>query len=299
MDSDGKATYHVVDGKQRLDTIIRFAHGRLRIAADYDDVTLAGKRFRELTNEQKETFWNYSLTVEEMRSVDLALVHEIFVRWNKNVSKLNRQELRHASYAGWLLSTVESDIDTDDFWKVVKVSPRGRSSRMKDAQSVLEMFLLIILREAARGQNQDFLDEMCATYETEADLDFDVDTFRQSVKQTKSYIRAMEDVNACVTAHARTSTHFYTLWGVVAFDADALPAPEGAAERYAAFMTHVDSVRSADDPSAFIADMVGEERAAYVLPGHYAAYSKAAPTHLGPRKARHNALAAALMEGGA
>src|SRR5437867_3424020 len=44
MTSEGKAVYHVVDGKQRLQTILDFVAGKVRIGDDFGDVRLAGKR---------------------------------------------------------------------------------------------------------------------------------------------------------------------------------------------------------------------------------------------------------------
>src|ERR1700690_3849340 len=39
---DGGSTYHVVDGKQRLETILSFVNNKLRIAKDFGDVRLDG-----------------------------------------------------------------------------------------------------------------------------------------------------------------------------------------------------------------------------------------------------------------
>src|ERR1700677_1122365 len=40
----GAVKYFVVDGKQRLETILRFSKGKMRIATDYGDVRLNNKR---------------------------------------------------------------------------------------------------------------------------------------------------------------------------------------------------------------------------------------------------------------
>src|SRR5271154_5285634 len=41
----GKATYHVVDGKQRTQTILDFVTNKLRIASNYGDTRLDGKKW--------------------------------------------------------------------------------------------------------------------------------------------------------------------------------------------------------------------------------------------------------------
>src|SRR5215211_3372499 len=51
-DDLGVATYHVVDGKQRIETVIRFAtQNKLRIPADYGDERLNNKRWKDVFRE--------------------------------------------------------------------------------------------------------------------------------------------------------------------------------------------------------------------------------------------------------
>src|ERR1035437_2265854 len=63
---EGNATYHVVDGKQRLQTILAFAHDKLRIAKTFGDVRLDGKKWADLEGEQelRHRFWNYQQSEE-------------------------------------------------------------------------------------------------------------------------------------------------------------------------------------------------------------------------------------------
>ena len=44
IEDNGKSMYHVVDGKQRLETILLFANNKLRIDKNFGDVALDGKR---------------------------------------------------------------------------------------------------------------------------------------------------------------------------------------------------------------------------------------------------------------
>jgi uncharacterized protein with ParB-like and HNH nuclease domain len=61
IDENGKATYHVVDGKQRTQTILDFVNDRVRIANDFGDIRLTGKKWSDLQGEQglKQLLWNY------------------------------------------------------------------------------------------------------------------------------------------------------------------------------------------------------------------------------------------------
>lgn len=60
----GAATFHVVDGKQRLQTIILFSKDELRAPQEFGDARINNKKFSDLPNVAREAFWNYVLTVE-------------------------------------------------------------------------------------------------------------------------------------------------------------------------------------------------------------------------------------------
>src|SRR6266852_2160368 len=106
----GKATYHVVDGKQRTQTILDFVHDLIRVG-DFGDVRLDGKKWSQLQGEQelKQSFWNYQVTVEMIDVLDGTVVNEVFDRLNRNARKLTRQELRHAQFDGWFISEAEAE----------------------------------------------------------------------------------------------------------------------------------------------------------------------------------------------
>src|ERR1035441_777137 len=106
IDDAGKATYHVVDGKQRTQTILEFASNKLRLASTYGDNRLDGKKWSDLEGEQalKQRFWNYQITVEMIDIVEGTVVNEVFDRLNRNSRKLTAQELRHAKFDGWGIS---------------------------------------------------------------------------------------------------------------------------------------------------------------------------------------------------
>ena len=111
MDDDGRATYHVVDGKQRLQTIIEFTQDRVRIPEDFGDRNLQKKRWKDLARETRERFWNYELIVEMMPNVDEAKIRSTFDRINRNSRRLTPQELRHAKYEGWFIQFVEREAE--------------------------------------------------------------------------------------------------------------------------------------------------------------------------------------------
>ena len=111
IDEGGKSTYHVVDGKQRIKTILDFVNDRIKIAKNFGDIRLNGKRWIDLKGEQdlKQKLWNYQITVEMIDDVEGSVINEVFDRLNRNARRLTPQELRHARFEGWLISEVEAE----------------------------------------------------------------------------------------------------------------------------------------------------------------------------------------------
>jgi uncharacterized protein with ParB-like and HNH nuclease domain len=100
ISAEGKTTYHVVDGKQRTETILDFVNDKLRLARDFGDVRLDGRKWSDLTADVdlRRRFWNYQITVELIDFEDSSLVNQVFDRLNRNARRLTPQELRHARF---------------------------------------------------------------------------------------------------------------------------------------------------------------------------------------------------------
>jgi Protein of unknown function DUF262 len=164
LDDQGNVTYNVVDGKQRLETILMFARDELRISSTFGHSELSGKKFSELSRDYKKVFWNYAMTVEQFEDFEGATVNQIFDRLNRNTHKLTRQELRHAQFEGEFITFVEADAETY-FWSEVGISTKARARRMKDIEFIAELFVLTI--NGIVGSDADDLDEYFGKYDEE------------------------------------------------------------------------------------------------------------------------------------
>ena len=123
--------YNVVDGKQRLSTVLDFYAGKIRINKEFSIVEMRGLKFKDLTEKRQSDFYNYIFMVEQIRSESSVDWGEVFQRVNKNQKKLTDQELRHARFDGWLISEAENEvIQKKDLWKTFGISSTGRAKRM-------------------------------------------------------------------------------------------------------------------------------------------------------------------------
>lgn len=102
-----KGTIEVVDGQQRLTTILKYAQDEFAISDDEDMVYLTpqsvhyrGKRFSKLHRQLKAVFNDYPLTIIYLpRSIELGTKLEIFRRINEGGTPLTAQDIRLAYYS--------------------------------------------------------------------------------------------------------------------------------------------------------------------------------------------------------
>lgn len=139
----GLTKYHVVDGKQRLLTVFEFVNDEFATSADYSDPDYADKYFSQLPGEVKPKFWGYKFTIEYLKTERRKDLNDSFDRLNRNVARLNKQELRHARHAGVFITYV-TQLSDDPFWKDMGISSPSRIRRMLDIEYVSEIFLVVM-----------------------------------------------------------------------------------------------------------------------------------------------------------
>jgi uncharacterized protein with ParB-like and HNH nuclease domain len=288
LDHQGRPTYHVVDGKQRLQTIIHFTHDKLRIADDFADINLQKKKWSQLDQETKKNFWNYVIVTEMLPDVTDASVKNIFERINRNSRKLMPQELRHAKYEGWFINTAEAEAEKQE-WKDLGVVTAARIKRMADVQFISEL-MNVIIRGKIEGFDQDELDEVYAAFEDlNENPNFIEDDFRSQLESSKQYIKEIAALKPELIEFFKAQSHFYTLWGYLTTEKARRLPPADFAPRYLNFLNEVAAsigqLRSDEEPESERQDV--QPNRAVLL---YALNARGASTDLTPRQTRHDVL---------
>ncbi|MGO9200035.1 MAG: DUF262 domain-containing protein [Limisphaerales bacterium] len=292
--NDGRATYEVVDGKQRLETILMFSSNRLAVDSQFSDTRLAGKKWRDLGDAERHLFWNYVLPVEQLDFAgdETSAVNDAFDRLNRNSRKLEAQELRHARFDGWLATTVENECQ-EVIWRTLGVVTNARAKRMKDAQFLSEMFLVLIERQQF-GFDQQQLDEMYAKYDDpdEEGAELDTEDFTTRLTEAKGFLEELNRPNACVRAAAATVGAFYTLWSLIVLHRDRLPEAATLAVAYTDFTQMAAQMRNGPTPAAAQIQLGREAWPALAF--EYAKALQGAHTDLTPRTTRLEKLLEAM-----
>jgi hypothetical protein len=294
-DATGKATYHVVDGKQRITTILNFVDNKFSLAGDFGDENYNGKRWRDFSDfpSIKRLLWNYRITVEELDDTSTKDINDVFSRLNKNASKLTPQELRHARFDGWFIQFVEREV-LDPAWRVFKISTTAKERRMADVQNISEL-AAVVLRSDVSGFNQYDLDEIYAAHDDpEAqETEFDSDAVAAEFARIRGVFEELERLSSLVSTKAQPFMHFYTLWALVnrhEFESEGLAE---FASRYAQFMDAVqDFVIDEDRETTDITDSMDPFEKQVAL---YKSGSVGATTEAPKRKMRLAALESALF----
>jgi len=284
-----KTLYAVVDGKQRLQTLFQFVDDQVALASDFGDARFNAMTWSKLKKPEREIFWDYVVPVEFL-SFDPNDPHEVnqaFDRLNRNMRKLEAQELRHARWDGWFLTTVETECE-DPAWQTLGVSTKARSKRMKDAQFISELLLTVIEQRQA-GFDQQALDSAYAKYDDAEDEELELDTEQVmgAVKTVKQYLLEMQAANGCIRAYAGTFAVFYTLWALVVLHREALPDAGRFAKLFAAFRERVDELANAIDKPQLLD---GPNKKVFGRAEAFLEASRGASTDLSPRQKRLDAL---------
>lgn len=146
-----KTIYEVVDGQQRLRSIIEF------ISEDWALIATAAKaypvseeykphinkKYSELPDRLQNAIWDYPIAVQELRGWDDTEIRAMFRRLNYVNERLNKQELRHSQYFGEFNEAVEN-LAKDTFWDEAHLFTRRDSQRMKDVEFVSELFVIVV-----------------------------------------------------------------------------------------------------------------------------------------------------------
>ncbi|MBU0663407.1 MAG: DUF262 domain-containing protein [Proteobacteria bacterium] len=265
--------YNVVDGKQRLQTVLRYYHNKYAIPQNFPIVELRGKKFKDISAEYSSKFYNYVFSVEQLFSMHAEEDwNEVFFRVNRSQKQLTPQELRHARYDGWFINRAESEVkdltaNPGLFWKNIKVSSTQKNRRMKDVEFISTLMLLILEKRFV-GFPQSDIDILYGKYnfelselpDNDADLALvldpdddepyifltkeDIKIFEDRFSFLKDFIFNMEEANHCITNHAkRLTTDLYSLWALLALSeiVDTL-TPEKMAEIFDSFLSQIDEV---------------------------------------------------------
>jgi hypothetical protein len=207
----GTESFSVVDGKQRLETLFRFADDDFPLSDRSQIEALQGVRFSKI-GDYKAAFWSYQLTIEFIPSVEENILNNIFDRINRNTIRLTPQELRHAKFNGRFIVTAERlaeyvmEVSPD----VPRIVPQSRQ-QMKDVELVAD--LLLLLEDGPRGRSIADLDAAFSERDEEWDDEAAIERrFRATFEALNDIFDDGGGINLR-TSRLRNQADYYSLFG--------------------------------------------------------------------------------------
>ena len=140
----------IIDGQQRISTILEFTKGEWKLSRNLTDSEFIGYLFSELPFEMQQQILDYELGFLNIRGAEESDIISIFSRINSYSLPLNKQEKRNAKYSGQFKSLVY-DLSSSyyTFWIDNKIFSNAQIARMQDAELTSE--LLTIMGTGLKG----------------------------------------------------------------------------------------------------------------------------------------------------
>lgn len=235
----GESTYIIVDGQQRIRTILEFVTSEMVIKAPI----LAApnvKKFNDLSDAEKQNFWRYSLVVRDLEDTTDDEIRHLFERLNKNSVVLNDQEMRNARFKGQFLHTIQR-LSENPFWTSSGIFSSNDIRRMLDLE-----FISILLTTMIGGiyNRKERIDEFYIMYE---------DEFEDSVYYSDRFNRIIEIIDLSISniklTRWRNKAEFYTLFLVADNINDWIESTKDFARISASLKLFEEQVQNAKTPT--------------------------------------------------
>lgn len=242
----GDTRIEVVDGQQRLRSIIRFFSNDLELLGDDVSEEWYGTTWEQLSDEDREKFWSYQVVVRELENASDSEVRDMFHRLNANQLSLNDQELRHSQYTGEFISLTE-ELAEDAWWLLNRLVTPNQVRRMLDVEYIAELLVGLISGPLDKKSG---LEDYFIEYDEELP---DRDSWVRTFGRTRALTERVLDGEF---KGWRSKTEYYSLFLACGRLISDRQVPKGAAlqggiERLRKFRDRVDRAKRKDTRDSF------------------------------------------------
>jgi len=150
-------TYRIViDGQQRLTSILKFVKNELELDKPYVG-EYVGYKFNDLPLEVQNSILRYKVDINEIFNPSDEEIRDLYARVNKYTVQLNKQELRKADFPGDFIKVSENLAELQ-FFTDAKIFTVKQRRRMLDIEYIEELLAIIV---DGIQDKKDKLDTLC------------------------------------------------------------------------------------------------------------------------------------------
>jgi hypothetical protein len=280
-----KAVREVVDGQQRVRSVLEFMGEKGYRLSKTVNAPWAGKTFFQLTGEQQQQIKQFGFSVEIFKGISDKQVLEVFCRLNVNGMQLNKQELRNGKFFGLFKQTAYTlAFDYLEFWRRHNIFSELSIARMLEAELASE---LLIAGSEGMQDKKTTIDHYYGKWE---------ESYPERGRDERHFRDAIETISETFNGDLASSAFhrpplFYTLYCVVYHHTFGLPGIQRSTPRRHLGADQRQSLRDAVNK---LSEMVAQSKdPAAEVPAKYSGFVTAClrqTDNISPRKVRFNKL---------
>lgn len=216
---DGIERHIVVDGQQRIRSVLEFVENELVLEGEDVARHWRGRRFDDLTNDEKRTVFAYKFVARILPpQLSEDQIRAVFTRINKNVEALTDQELRNSTYAGPFIQTIKELANEDPFWSECGIFSANDYRRMNDQEYISE---LVVAHLFGPQNKKERLNQYYAEYE---------EAFEDRLRIVSDFKKVTSEIGRLIPklrgTRWRKKSDFYTLFLALSRRVNDLPYDE-------------------------------------------------------------------------
>jgi hypothetical protein len=210
----------VIDGQQRLTTMINFLSNKLPLQRLQRMASLNGMSFKELAEEHQTKILDApirSVVIDAGSNIDLR--YEVFERLNRGSMALNEQELRNCVYRG-PFNDLLRELELDSYWRKIRGTDTPEP-RFVEREIILRFFAFANRLQFYAGTLKRFLNDYMASYAptNPEQINAQANIFRQTVQNIYNVFGAK--AARLYSIDGKSNGSFHAKFSVAALDIQA------------------------------------------------------------------------------
>jgi len=210
IDDNGKRRKEIIDGQQRISTILEFYKNKFSLSKNIFDEAFYNSIFRELPAEEQLMIEDFEVSFISIRGASNGDIISIFSRLNSFSLPLNSQEKMNSLYTGEIKSLIyELASEYNTFWLDFKILTPAIIARMADASLVSDILYTVIY--GRKSASSKLLDKMYQEYDDNFPLKNKINS---NFNETISILGNLFESNSIIKVF-KPKFMFYSLFLVV------------------------------------------------------------------------------------